>query len=320
MTRALPARNRAAASTSGVVTGAHLSVRQPCALVRSEPFEELRRRAGAATAALACRREPARDEDADRRLLRLDGKPVYEPRRSADGTRGGRRRRRRGGVARHPPARSADVQPRGRGRGATRLGGTADRVVSGGGRVALEQPDVPGDDLERSRTHSTGFTQLGKRDPPYLHDKVIGLISAAGGTQGLQAINTMEFAVRALRGWAVPYVVPVAAAHRIFDREGRIQDEGIELLKTLGAEVVRVAERFADDKSLHREHEASPSGRARGRRLQGSLSRRAIGRRPRGRAPDAGEPRRTARSGRVGTQALQARRPGRRARGTAPPR
>jgi NAD(P)H-dependent FMN reductase len=47
-----------------------------------------------------------------------------------------------------------------------------------------------------------------------LLDKVIGLISAAGGTQGLQAINTMEFAVRALRGWAVPYVVPVAAAAR----------------------------------------------------------------------------------------------------------
>ena len=34
---------------------------------------------------------------------------------------------------------------------------------------------------------------LGRRDPPYLHDKVVGLISAAGGTQGLQAINTMEF-------------------------------------------------------------------------------------------------------------------------------
>jgi FMN reductase len=45
---------------------------------------------------------------------------------------------------------------------------------------------------------------LGRRDPPYLHDKVIGLISAAGGTQGLQAINTMEFSARALRGWAVP--------------------------------------------------------------------------------------------------------------------
>ena len=35
---------------------------------------------------------------------------------------------------------------------------------------------------------------LGPREPSYLHDKVIGLISAAGGTQGLQAINTMEFA------------------------------------------------------------------------------------------------------------------------------
>ena len=35
---------------------------------------------------------------------------------------------------------------------------------------------------------------LGAREPPFLHDEVIGLISAAGGTQGLQAINTMEFA------------------------------------------------------------------------------------------------------------------------------
>lgn len=99
---------------------------------------------------------------------------------------------------------------------------------------------------------------LGDRDPPYLHDKVIGLISAAGGTQGLQAINTMEFSVRALRGWAVPYVVPVAAAARVFDREGGIHDASIALqLDTLGHEVVRVAERFADDHSLHRHAECA---------------------------------------------------------------
>ena len=99
---------------------------------------------------------------------------------------------------------------------------------------------------------------LADREPPYLHDKVIGLISTAGGTQGLQAINTMEFSVRALRGWAVPYVVPVAAASRVFDREGRIQDEAVEAqLKTLGAEVVRVADRFAADGSLHRQHECN---------------------------------------------------------------
>jgi FMN reductase len=94
---------------------------------------------------------------------------------------------------------------------------------------------------------------LVKREPSFLHDEVIGLISAAGGTQGLQAINTMEFATRALRGWAVPYVVPVAAAWQVFDSAGQIQDDAIEQqLRTLGSEVVRVAERFASDPALHR--------------------------------------------------------------------
>jgi len=94
---------------------------------------------------------------------------------------------------------------------------------------------------------------LSSREPPFLHDEVIGLISAAGGTQGLQAINTMEFAVRALRGWAVPYVIPVASAFRVFDSEGRVTDEGVELqLLTLGAEVVRVATRFAGDATAQR--------------------------------------------------------------------
>jgi FMN reductase len=94
---------------------------------------------------------------------------------------------------------------------------------------------------------------LGSREPAFLHDEVIGLISAAGGTQGLQAINTMEFAVRALRGWAVPYVIPVASAFRVFDSEGRVTDEGVELqLLTLGAEVVRVATRFAGDATAQR--------------------------------------------------------------------
>jgi FMN reductase len=97
---------------------------------------------------------------------------------------------------------------------------------------------------------------LGTRQPPYLHDKVIGLISAAGGTHALQAINTMEFATRALRAWAVPYVVPVAGTAGVFDLAGRVQDELVELqLRTLGAEVVRVSERFAQDNSLHREAE-----------------------------------------------------------------
>jgi len=101
---------------------------------------------------------------------------------------------------------------------------------------------------------------LGSREPPFLHDEVIGLISAAGGTQGLQAINTMEFAVRALRGWAVPYVTPVASAFRVFDSAGQITDEGVELqLRTLGAEVVRVATRFTSDATLQRARECEES-------------------------------------------------------------
>jgi FMN reductase len=99
---------------------------------------------------------------------------------------------------------------------------------------------------------------LGGREPPHLHDKVIGLISAAGGTQGLQAVNTMEFSVRALRAWAVPYVVPVASAARVFDRTGRVRDETVERqLKMLGHEIVRVAQRFVADASLHRHAECA---------------------------------------------------------------
>jgi hypothetical protein len=79
---------------------------------------------------------------------------------------------------------------------------------------------------------------------------VIGLISAASGTQGLQAINTMEFATRALRGWGVPYVVPLGSDASVFDAEGRIQDQAVGVqLETLGQEVVRVAERFATHES-----------------------------------------------------------------------
>jgi FMN reductase len=87
---------------------------------------------------------------------------------------------------------------------------------------------------------------LGDRDPPYLTDQVIGLVTTAGGTQALQAINTMEFVVRSLRAWAVPMVLPVAQAGRAFDREGRVRDDAVERqLNALGAEVVRAARQMA---------------------------------------------------------------------------
>jgi FMN reductase len=87
---------------------------------------------------------------------------------------------------------------------------------------------------------------LGQRQPAYLTDKVIGLISTAGGVQGLQAVNTMEFVVRALRGWAVPLVMPIPRAGQAFDEEGKARDLQIDAqLRTLGREVVRAAAQFA---------------------------------------------------------------------------
>ena len=47
--------------------------------------------------------------------------------------------------------------------------------------------------------------------------------------------------------------MPIAATARVFDEAGRVQDASVEAqLHMLGAEVVRVAERFSDDDSLHR--------------------------------------------------------------------
>ena len=87
---------------------------------------------------------------------------------------------------------------------------------------------------------------LADRTPPYLTDKVVGLISTAGGVQGLQAVNTMEFVVRSLRGWAVPLVMPIAQAWKAFDEQGKPVDTTLsEQLRALGREVARGSCQFA---------------------------------------------------------------------------
>jgi FMN reductase len=86
---------------------------------------------------------------------------------------------------------------------------------------------------------------LSDREPKYLTDKVVGLIATAGGTQGLQAINTMEFVVRALRGWTVPLVAPIARAGRAFAEDGSAIDPAVDkLLRSLGEETARAAAAF----------------------------------------------------------------------------
>jgi FMN reductase len=83
---------------------------------------------------------------------------------------------------------------------------------------------------------------LADRGLPYLQNKAVGLIATAGGVQGLQAVNTMEFIVRALRGLAIPLVSPISRAHKVFQSDGTVLDPGVaDQLGRLGAEVTRVS-------------------------------------------------------------------------------
>jgi FMN reductase len=86
------------------------------------------------------------------------------------------------------------------------------------------------------------------RDPPYLSNKPIGLVTTAGGVQGLQAVNSMDFIARSLRGWSVPLVMPVPQSWQSFDADGHLTDDAVAAqLRALGAEVVRAARQFRTD-------------------------------------------------------------------------
>jgi FMN reductase len=105
---------------------------------------------------------------------------------------------------------------------------------------------------------------LAERDPPYLSNKPIGLITTAGGVQGLQAVNTMDFIARSLRGWSVPLVLPVSQSWQSFDPDGHLKDEAVAAqLRKLGAEVVRAARQFQTDGTCDyapEQAEAGPPG------------------------------------------------------------
>jgi len=95
---------------------------------------------------------------------------------------------------------------------------------------------------------------LSDHEPAFLSDQVIGLVATAGGVQGLQAVNTMEFSVRALRAFAVPLVVTVGPAAKAFDAGGNLTDASVrESLENLGREVGRIAGRFHESDKLESE-------------------------------------------------------------------
>ena len=112
-------------------------------------------------------------------------------------------------------------------------------------RDDLEQSDVPRIGQRLIQNALDWLILLADRTPPYLSNKPVGLVSTAGGVQGLQTINSMDFIARALRGWSVPLVLPVPHSRQSFDPDGNLRDEAItSQLRALGAEVVRAARQF----------------------------------------------------------------------------
>jgi FMN reductase len=77
---------------------------------------------------------------------------------------------------------------------------------------------------------------LSEATPKYLGGMPVGLAATAGGTQAIQAINSMEYVVRALRGFTVPLVVPVNQAWNGWDSKTE------SLLRSMGEEVLKAAQ------------------------------------------------------------------------------
>lgn len=85
------------------------------------------------------------------------------------------------------------------------------------------------------------FLELLPRRPKlYLDGKVVGLIAVGGGQIAApNGITALYHVARALRAWVAPISVPVWPAKRLFDVQGKLQDQKmVEQLQTVGQQVV----------------------------------------------------------------------------------
>lgn len=58
-----------------------------------------------------------------------------------------------------------------------------------------------------------------KSTPPYLSNKIIGLVCWADGGHAMQGINAMDAVAKSLRAWTLPYSIPAVRGH-LFDETG----------------------------------------------------------------------------------------------------
>lgn len=86
---------------------------------------------------------------------------------------------------------------------------------------------------------------LANDDPPWLAEKVVGLISVAAGGHGVNTINSMLHTCRALHAWTLPTAVAVPGS--ALDSNGQLRDSNIrERLSKLGREVAHYSALFAE--------------------------------------------------------------------------
>jgi len=103
------------------------------------------------------------------------------------------------------------------------------------------------------------FEFLSEEDPPYLKDKVVGVIATAGGNiAAVNAANAMVHIVHALRGTAVPLMVPIPQAWRVVSpQKGVIDKKWDTRLEKLGRLVYEMATKF---QIPEKEADVIPSG------------------------------------------------------------
>lgn len=87
---------------------------------------------------------------------------------------------------------------------------------------------------------------LGDRTPAYLTNKVVGLLAVSAGAQGMQAINSLEFVVRALRGFTLPLTLPIERGWDLFDEHEHIKEgPKADRLRLLGHTLVETARKLS---------------------------------------------------------------------------
>ncbi|MCS6936149.1 MAG: NAD(P)H-dependent oxidoreductase [Candidatus Bipolaricaulota bacterium] len=104
--------------------------------------------------------------------------------------------------------------------------------------------------LSGAMKNALDFLELLSNDqPPWLENKVVGLISVAGGNSGINTINSMLHTCRAMRAWVLPLAVTVPGS--AFTPDGQLHDLNItERLLKLGVETARYAQLFAQERRL----------------------------------------------------------------------